>query len=200
MHITPAVLMETIDRLNNDQSVDGIILQLPLPLHLIEQTKVFVDAIRADKDVDAHATMNNHQFRQSSSSSLPLLTIPVVAAVREILLEIGEPLQGKDVVVIGRSRYVGTPLALMLSQSTHQNDNPLIGDATVTICHRETHATNLAWHCKHADVVISAVGRASMFARSCKLYLLFVCRTYHPSYDQRRSYCDRCRHFEELDR
>jgi 5,10-methylene-tetrahydrofolate dehydrogenase/methenyl tetrahydrofolate cyclohydrolase len=158
MHLTPSHLIDTIQHLNNDDSVDGIILQLPLPLHLIDKTEQFIDMIRSDKDVDAHTISNNHSYRQSS---IPLITIPVVAAVREFLLEIGEPLQGKDVVVIGRSKYVGTPLALMLSQSATSAKNDFISGATVTICHRDTHLDNLTWYCKHADIIISAVGRPS---------------------------------------
>jgi 5,10-methylene-tetrahydrofolate dehydrogenase/methenyl tetrahydrofolate cyclohydrolase len=158
MHLTPSHLIDTIQHLNNDDSVDGIILQLPLPLHLIDKTEQFIDIIRSDKDVDAHTRLNNHSYRQSS---IPPITIPVVAAVREFLLEIGESLQGKNIVVIGRSKYVGTPLALMLSQSSTNAKNDLISGATVTICHRDTHLSNLTWYCKHADVVISAVGRPS---------------------------------------
>lgn len=160
MHVTPINLIETIQQLNHDESVDGIILQLPLPLHLIEKTEQFIETIRADKDVDAFTKANSHSYRQSTDS---LVTIPVVAAVREILLEIGEPLQGKDVVVIGRSKYVGTPLALMLSQSTMNARKDSISGATVTICHRDTHLDNLTWHCKNADIIISAVGRPSNF-------------------------------------
>ena len=158
MHLTPSHLIDTIQQLNNDQSVDGILLQLPLPLHLIDRTEQFIELIRADKDVDAHTRANYHSYRQAS---IPPVTIPVVAAVRELLLEIGEPLQGKDVVVIGRSKFVGTPIALMLSQSTASTKHSLISGATVTICHRDTHLNNLTWYCKNADVVISAVGRPS---------------------------------------
>lgn len=158
MHLTPSHLIDTIHHLNHDDSIDGIILQLPLPLHLIDRTEQFIELIRADKDVDAHTSTNNHSYRQTS---MPSVTIPVVAAVREFLLEIGEPLQGKDVVVIGRSRYVGTPIALMLSQSTTAATDPLVSGATVTICHRDTHVNNLTWFCKNADIVISAVGRPS---------------------------------------
>jgi 5,10-methylene-tetrahydrofolate dehydrogenase/methenyl tetrahydrofolate cyclohydrolase len=170
MHITPSQLIDTIQNLNNDDSVDGIILQLPLPLHLLDKSEQFIDIIRSDKDVDAHSTANNHLYRQSST---PLVTIPVVAAVREILIEIGQPLQGKDVVVIGRSKYVGTPLALMLSQSANNAKNHLVSGATVTICHRDTHLTNLTWYCKNADVIISAVGRPSKY-----LFLLILGRSY----------------------
>ncbi|CAF1375971.1 unnamed protein product [Adineta steineri] len=159
MHVTPSNLIDTIQDLNNDDSVDGIILQLPLPLHLIDKTEQFIDAIRSDKDVDGHTTLNNYSYRQSSS---PFVTIPVVDAVKEMLLEIGEPLQGKDVVVIGRSKYVGTPLALMLSQSNITAKSDLISGATVTICHRHTPSTNLTWYCKNADIIISAVGRPKL--------------------------------------
>jgi 5,10-methylene-tetrahydrofolate dehydrogenase/methenyl tetrahydrofolate cyclohydrolase len=160
MHIRPSQLYNTIKYLNDDNTVDGIILQLPLPLHLVEQTHSFIDSIRPDKDVDAHTSTNNHVYRQESSSSSSVM-IPVVAAVRELLTEIGQPLQGKHVVVIGRSKYVGTPLALMLSQSSNHERKQIVSGATVSICHRETPANTLAWFCKHADVVISAVGRAS---------------------------------------
>lgn len=174
MHLPSSRLIETIENLNNDNSVDGIILQLPLPLHLIDKTELFIDSIRIDKDVDAHTRINNYSYRQSSK---PLITIPVVAAVREFLLEIGEPLQGKDVVVIGRSKYVGTPLALMLSQSTVNANDDIVSGATVTICHRDTHLSNLTWYCKNADVVISAVGRPSKIHLVIFLYRrnLFFC-------------------------
>ena len=155
LHTSPSTLLTTIEKLNDDETVDGILLQLPLPLHLVENTDVFVDKIRIDKDVDGHSRSNYNLFRDQTSK---IVTIPVVDAVREILLDIGEPLHGKDVVVIGRSKYVGTPLALMLSQSSK---NSLIAGATVTICHRETHPKNLTSFCRNADVIISAVGRAS---------------------------------------
>lgn len=158
MHTSPSTLVDTIQKLNNDNTVDGIILQLPLPLHLIEKTEQFIDAIRSDKDVDAHSTSNYNTYRQKSR---PSISIPVVAAVRELLLEINQPLQGKDIVVVGRSKYVGTPLALMLSQSPTSSKESLISGGTVTICHRDTHLNNLTWYCKNADIIISAVGRPS---------------------------------------
>ena len=158
MHVTPDSLIQTIAQLNNDETVDGIILQLPLPLHLISRTHEFIDLIRPDKDVDGHTTSNNHSYRQAS---MPLVTIPVVGAVRQILLDIGQPLRGKDVVVIGSSKYVGTPIALMLSQTSTEAQSDLTSGATVTICHHETPPTNLVKHCKSADVIVSAVGRAS---------------------------------------
>lgn len=158
MHVQPSQLHQTIEQLNRDESVDGILLQLPLPLHLLSRTDDFVDRIDRSKDVDGHTRVNHQLYRDGSKS---LLTIPVVAAVREILLHLKEPLQGKHAVIIGRSKYVGTPLALMLSQSTSHGEYPLISGATVTICHRETHQNELTWFCKHADVIISAVGRPS---------------------------------------
>lgn len=158
MHVHPSQLCQTIEQLNHDESVDGILLQLPLPLHLLSRTDEFVDRIHRSKDVDGHTRVNHQLYRDGSKS---LITIPVVAAVREILLQLNEPLHGKHAVIIGRSKYVGTPLALMLSQSTSNGEYPLISGATVTICHRETHQNELTWFCKHADVIISAVGRPS---------------------------------------
>ncbi len=181
MHLTPSHLIDTIQYLNNDDTVDGIILQLPLPLHLIDKTDEFIQTIQSDKDVDAHTQLNNYSYRQSS---IPLVTIPVVAAVREFLLEIGEPLQGKDAVVIGRSKYVGTPIALMLSQSTSLAKNDLISGATVTICHRDTHLNNLTWYCKNADIIVSAVGRPSKIHFLLRENeLIGFCRTCNTSYD-----------------
>ncbi|CAF0883786.1 unnamed protein product [Adineta ricciae] len=120
-----------------------------------ESSKLYV---RNKQRIAEHALT----FKQSPP---PLVTIPVVAAVREMLLEIGEPLQGKDVVVIGRSKYVGTPLALMLSQSSTTAKNSLVSGATVTICHRHTHLSNLTWYCKNADVIVSAVGRPKLITQ-----------------------------------
>jgi len=68
MHLTPSHLIDTIQDLNNNDSVDGIILQLPLPLHLINKTEQFIEMIQSDKDVDAHTTLNNHSYRQESKS------------------------------------------------------------------------------------------------------------------------------------
>ncbi|CAF1309996.1 unnamed protein product [Didymodactylos carnosus] len=149
MHSTHEAIVDLIQTLNNDDSVDGILLQLPLPLHLIDQTENLIQMIHADKDVDGFTTEN---YCQSTTM------IPVVDAVHELLKEIGEPTKGKNVVVIGRSKYVGAPIALLLSRSTVLS-NELVGDAHVTICHRETPLDNFKMHCKNADIIISAAGR-----------------------------------------
>lgn len=198
LHINEEKLSATIEELNRDSNVDGILLQLPLPLHLIEKTNSFVETIRSDKDVDGHSQMNNNFFRHASK---PIVTIPVVAAVREILLEIGESIRGKNVVVLGRSKFVGTPIALMLSQSTQTSEYPLISAGNVTICHRETPINDLVRFCKNADLIISAVGRPSSFSETIKKRANFVSsRIHNETNDQRRRYVDRCWNIESLDR
>lgn len=143
--LTEQELLDMIDKLNHDDSVDGILVQLPLPSH-INETKI-IEAISPNKDVDG--------FHPESVASLFLNREGFVsctpAGVMELLDAINYDLQGKEVVVVGRSNNVGKPLALLALQR----------NATVTIAHSRT--ANLAEVCKRADVLICAVGRAEMF-------------------------------------
>lgn len=142
--ISEEELLEIITQLNNDDTVDGILVQLPLPSH-INEMKV-IEAISPKKDVDG--------FHPESAASLFLGKdgfVPCTpAGVMELLDAINYDLNGKEVVVVGRSNNVGKPVALLALQK----------NATVTIAHSRT--TNLKEVCARADVLIAAVGKAEM--------------------------------------
>lgn len=142
--ISEEELLEIITQLNNDDTVDGILVQLPLPSH-INEMKV-IEAISPKKDVDG--------FHPESAASLFLGKdgfVPCTpAGVMELLDAINYDLNGKEVVVVGRSNNVGKPVALLALQK----------NATVTIAHSRT--TNLKEVCAKADVLIAAVGKPEL--------------------------------------
>ncbi len=135
-------LLELVNNLNNDDSVDGILCQLPLPKHLDE--KLIIESINPDKDVDAFHTKNVGKIMIGDYAYLPCTP----AGVMEMLKYENIDVDGKNCVVIGRSNIVGKPMAMLLLHS----------NATVTICH--SHTKNLADICKTADVIVVAIGRA----------------------------------------
>lgn len=136
-------LLSLIGKLNEDESVDGILCQLPLPKHIDEET--ILNAINYDKDVDAFHPTNVGKIMIGNYHMLPCTP----AGVMELIKSTGIDLEGKNAVVIGRSNIVGKPMSMLL---LHQN-------ATVTICHSRTQ--NLKEICANADVLVAAVGRAS---------------------------------------
>jgi methylenetetrahydrofolate dehydrogenase (NADP+)/methenyltetrahydrofolate cyclohydrolase len=139
---TQAELLGTIRRINDDPGIHGTLLQLPLPKGLDEDEAVA--AISPDKDVDGLHPANLGRLLAGK----PLVTPCTPAGCIEILDHYGIPLEGADAVVVGRSRLVGKPLAQLL-----------IGrNATVTTCHTRTR--DLAEHCRRADVLCVAAGRA----------------------------------------
>ena len=136
---------------NEDDSVNGILVQLPLPDHISE--KKILDAIHPLKDVDAFHPENVGLMMQGRPRFLPCTP----HGVMQILQRMQIPVSGKHVVIVGRSEIVGKPLAAMLVQ----RDSALGSDAvnaTVTICHSRTHDLSLIT--KSADVLVAAVGRA----------------------------------------
>lgn len=141
---SPDELRSAILRLNGDNTVQGIIVQMPLPAHLPQE--IVIETIAAEKDIDGISIQSaGHLFL-----GLPGLLPSTVAAVMEILERSKTPLEGRRVVVLGRSNVVGKPLALLLLQK----------HATVTICHSRT--ADLASVTRQADVLIAAVGRPKM--------------------------------------
>jgi methylenetetrahydrofolate dehydrogenase (NADP+)/methenyltetrahydrofolate cyclohydrolase len=142
---TDAELLSLLDRLNRDDAVHGILLQLPLPEGLDESR--MLDAIDPMKDVDGFHPQNVGLLSQGRPRFLPCTP----AGVQEILLRSAIPVAGADVVIIGRSNLVGRPLALMMSQRGKG------GDATVTLCHSRTR--DLAAHVRRADIVVAAIGQ-----------------------------------------
>lgn len=141
---TEQQLLQLIDQLNQDERIDGILVQLPLPAH-IDEDKI-INAISPLKDVDGFHPFNVGRL----AIGHPTFRSCTPYGVMKMLESIGCDLNGKEVVVVGRSNIVGKPVALMC----------LAENATVTICHSRT--KDLATHVGRADVVIAAVGRAEM--------------------------------------
>ncbi|PRX26928.1 methylenetetrahydrofolate dehydrogenase (NADP+)/methenyltetrahydrofolate cyclohydrolase [Orenia metallireducens] len=135
-------LLGEVERLNQDDSVDGILVQLPLPEH-IDEEKV-INTIRADKDVDGFHPINIGKLMINGSG----LHSCTPRGIMEILHRYEIEVEGKNAVIIGRSNIVGKPMAQMLLQE----------NATVTICHSRT--KDLKEHTLKADILVAAVGRA----------------------------------------
>lgn len=144
-------LLATVDRLNRDVNVNGILVQLPLPSQ-IDSRKV-LDAIDSKKDVDAFHPTNVGLISQGRHQFLPCTPHGVV----QMLKRYGIETQGKKVCVIGRSDIVGKPMAMMLS-GYDCGLGVELANATVTLCHSRTE--NLASVTSQADIVIAAIGKA----------------------------------------
>ncbi|MEM9186896.1 MAG: bifunctional methylenetetrahydrofolate dehydrogenase/methenyltetrahydrofolate cyclohydrolase FolD [Planctomycetota bacterium] len=139
-------LMSLVGKLNRDQAVHGILVQLPLPHHMDEER--VLRAVSPPKDVDAFHPENVGLLVQGQPRFLPCTP----AGVQQMLIRSGVPIEGKHVVVIGRSHIVGRPLSIMLSQLGEG------GNATVTLCHSRT--ADLPTLTRQADIVVVAIGRA----------------------------------------
>lgn len=134
-------LMALIDKLNADENVDGILVQLPLPQHL--NTEAVIEHINPDKDVDGFHPYNIGRLAQR----MPVLRPCTPRGVITLLESTGETIKGMDAVIVGASNIVGRPMSLEL----------LLAGCTVTICHRFT--KNLQDHVRRADLLVVAVGK-----------------------------------------
>lgn len=134
-------LIKLIEELNNDKSIHGIIMQLPLPKHINE--KKVVNYIHEDKDIDCLSIKSQGKLYMGYKGFLPCTPNSVVTLLKSVGIE----LSGKEAVVVGRSNIVGKPAAQLLL-----NEN-----CTVTICHSRT--KNLKEVCKRADILIAAIGK-----------------------------------------
>ena len=143
--VTEKELLEAIEGLNRDADVDGFIVQLPLPRHIDEQ-KV-IEAIDYKKDVDGFHPINVGRM----SIGLPCFRSATPQGILTLLERYNISTSGKHCVVLGRSNFVGKPVAQMLLQKA----NP--GNCTVTICHSAT--KDIAAHCRRADILIAAIGQ-----------------------------------------
>lgn len=139
-----AELLETIARINRDPTIHGILLQLPLPKGMDEDQAVA--AIAAEKDADGLHPFNLGNLLGGKPGAIPCTP----AGCIEILDHYGIPIEGAEAVVVGRSRLVGKPLAQLL----------LARNATVTMCHTRTR--DLAAHCRRADILCVAAGKAGI--------------------------------------
>lgn len=134
-------LLTLIDKLNDDDSIDGILCQLPLPAHM-DENKV-IDAICPEKDVDGFSPVSTGNLVAGKPCFAPCTPAGVV----EMLKYEGIEISGKHCVIVGRSNIVGKPAALLMLQE----------NATVTICHSRT--KNLTEEVSRADIVIAAIGK-----------------------------------------
>jgi methylenetetrahydrofolate dehydrogenase (NADP+)/methenyltetrahydrofolate cyclohydrolase len=142
--ITQAALLSEVERLNKDDKIDGILVQLPLPSHL--DANQVIEAINPNKDVDGFHSENVGKLMQNK----PYLRPCTPKGVMTMLATIGVDLVSKNCVVVGASNIVGRPMAMEL----------LNARATVTICNSKTQ--DLSSKVKQADVVVVAVGRPKM--------------------------------------
>lgn len=143
-NITQQELLSLIDELNDDDTIDGILAQLPLPSHL--NAAPLLERIRPDKDVDGFHPFNIGRLAQRN----PLLRPCTPKGIIQLLASIKVDLYGLNAVVIGASNIVGRPMALEL----------LLAGCTVTVTHRFT--KDLAAHVSNADLVVVAVGKANL--------------------------------------
>jgi methylenetetrahydrofolate dehydrogenase (NADP+) / methenyltetrahydrofolate cyclohydrolase len=144
--ITEKDLLETIASLNEDDDVDGILVQLPLPKGISEE-KV-IDIVHPDKDVDGFHPVNVGRMVQGIPSYIPATPYGIMLLLEYYKIDT----KGMNAVVIGRSNIVGRPISILLSSAT----NP--GNCTVTVCH--SHTRNLRAICQEADLIVAALGRA----------------------------------------
>lgn len=139
------ILLEKVQRLNEDRSIDGFIVQLPLPKH-IDELKI-TQAIDPKKDVDGFHPRNLGNMILNLPGFLPATP----AGIMELLRRNHIDTEGKNCVILGRSNIVGTPLSIMLARNT----NP--GNCTVTLAHSKT--KNIKALCREADILIAAIGK-----------------------------------------
>jgi methylenetetrahydrofolate dehydrogenase (NADP+)/methenyltetrahydrofolate cyclohydrolase len=145
------LLLSLVARLNRDEAVHGILVQLPLP-GAIDAARV-LDGVHPSKDVDCFHPENVGRLSQGRPTFLPCTP----HGVQHLLFRSGIPVAGKRVVVVGRSDIVGKPLAMLWMQKD-STCGPTAANATVTVCHSQSE--NLAEICRQADVLVAAIGKA----------------------------------------
>ena len=141
-------LEKLIARLNADDTIHGILVQLPLPKHLDEAAALAV--IAPEKDVDGFHLLNAGRMMNGQ----PGVVACTPKGAMEMIRRTGIDLGGKEAVVVGRSNIVGKPMAMLLLQA----------NCTVTICH--SHTVNLAQHTRNADILVAAVGKPGFITKS----------------------------------
>ena len=146
--VTEEELINKIDKLNNDNTVSGIILQLPLPKHMDE--KKVISAISPKKDIDCLTFVNQGKLYMGEDTFMPCTPKSVLTILKSLNIN----LEGKEVVVIGRSNIVGKPAGALLLKE----------NCTVTMCHSRT--KDLKEVCKRADILVVAIGKAKFVDES----------------------------------
>ena len=142
--VTEEELLQSVEKLNNDPSIDGFIVQLPLPKHISEDR--VTEAINYRKDVDGFHPINVGRM----SLGLPCFLSATPSGIVELLRRYKIETKGKHCVILGRSNIVGKPAAMLLMQKGYP------GDCTVTVCHSRTE--NIKEICLEADIIIAALG------------------------------------------
>ncbi len=142
--ISEKELIAAIEKLNNDDDVDGILVQLPLPKQINEES--IISIIHPDKDVDGFHPVSVGKMVQGLPTFIPATPYGIMLMLEHYNIETA----GKHAVVIGRSNIVGRPISILLSRNT----NP--GNCTVTVCHSRT--KNLKEICLQADIIVAALG------------------------------------------
>ena len=148
-NISEYVLINKIEELNKDDSIDGILVQLPLPNHISENR--VIDSIRVDKDVDGFSPENVGKMMLGQKCFLPCTP----AGILEIIKYFNIDTVGKNVTVFGRSNIVGRPMANLLSQKPY--------DANVTMFHSKSSKDSITQNLKESDIIILAVGSYNFF-------------------------------------
>lgn len=146
-NVSEEELLTIIDKLNNDTLVDGILVQMPIPKRL--DAKRIQNAISPDKDVDGLTDINMGRLSHNKDALVACTPMGII----DILNYYNLPIEGKNVVIIGRSTLVGKPLASLMT-----NNN-----ATVTLCHSKTE--NLSFYTRNADILVAAVGKAKFITK-----------------------------------
>lgn len=140
-------IIELIEKFNQDDSINGILVQLPLPKHL--DTQYILSHIAHTKDVDGFTEINTGSMFLGNKSLISCTPLGVLKILQHYNIDI----TGKECVVVGRSNIVGKPMAMLLLQN----------DGTVTMCHSKT--KNLKDVCKRADILVCAIGKPKFFNR-----------------------------------
>lgn len=143
-NVEETVLVEAIKKLNADEDVDGILVQLPLPQQISEEK--IISLIHPGKDVDGFHPMSVGKMVQGLPTYLPATPYGILLMLEHYKIET----KGKHAVVIGRSNIVGRPISILLSRNTYP------GNCTVTVCH--SHTPNLKELCLQADIIVAALG------------------------------------------
>jgi len=144
-NVSEEILLDTIQKLNKDNTVDGILVQLPLPKHISDQ-KV-IEAIDPKKDVDGFHPVNVGKLVQGLETFIPATPYGIMLLLEHFNIDT----KGKHAVVVGRSNIVGRPMSILLSSNVNK------GNCTVTICH--SHTPNIESFCKDADILVAALGK-----------------------------------------
>lgn len=142
--VTEEELLDKIQELNNNDEIDGFIVQLPLPRHI--NTQKVLEAVDPKKDVDGFHPANVGRMVAGLTSFLPATPFGILQLIERYNIETN----GKHCVVIGRSNIVGSPMSILMAKAAYP------GNSTVTLCHRNT--VDLAHFTRQADIIISAVG------------------------------------------